>query len=108
MNNLNTIQLSINDKHHLKAVQFTSVNKEQMLAINKYLGVQAFQEKYLDDIIDSYKDGDDLIPIFYNNGGVDSIRLGNWLYVKGSEVYSISDLSSLTDAVIEISESEEQ
>lgn len=106
MINLNTIRLSINDKHHLKAVQFTSVNKEQMLAINKYLGVQAFQEKYLDDIIDSYKDGDDLIPIFYKNGGVSSIELRDWLYVKGSEVYSISNLSNLADVVIEISESE--
>ncbi|MGL5261407.1 MAG: hypothetical protein ACRC9P_03380 [Bacteroides sp.] len=108
MINLNTIQLSINGKHHLKTVQFTSVNKEQMLAINRYLGVQAFQEKYLDDIIDSYKDGDDLIPIFYKNGRASSIELRDWLYLEGGEVYSTSNLSSLADILIEASESEEE
>lgn len=106
MTNLNTIQLNSNSGHHFKAVQFTSASKEQMLAINKYLGVQAFQSKYIDDILDSFKDGDELIPIFYKNGGVGCIELKDWIYVRGGEIYTSSDFSNLINGLTEISESE--
>lgn len=102
MTNLNTIQLNSNSGHHFKAVQFTSASKEQMLAINKYLGAQAFQEKYLNNIISGYNDGDKLIPLFYKNGDVSLIELKDWLFVKGGEVHAVCTITSLIDNATEV------
>lgn len=78
---LSTISLTIDSKTDIKAVQFTEVSKEQMMAINKYLGAQAFQEEHLDDIIEGFNDGDKLIPLFYKNGDVSWIDLNDWVFV---------------------------
>ena len=90
------------DGYTIKAVQFTEATKEQMLAINKHLGAQAFQEKYIDDILDSYNDGDKLIPLFYKNGCSSFIELEDWLYVRNEEVYATGSLDRMVEVIIEI------
>lgn len=92
------------DGYTIKAVQFTEVTKEQMLAINKFLGAQAFQEKFIYDILDSYNDGDKLIPLFYRNGYSSFIELKDWLYVRNEEVYAAGPLTKIVDVIIEIRE----
>ncbi len=103
MNKLNKSITRI-DGYTIKAVQFTEVTKEHMLAINKHLGAQAFQEKYIDDILDSYNDGDKLIPLFYRNGYSSFIELKDWIYVRNEEVYATETLAKIVDAITEIRE----
>ena len=103
MNKLNKSVTRI-DGYTIKAVQFTEVTKEHMLAINKYLGAQAFQEKYIDDILDSYNYGYKLIPLFYRNGYASFIELKDWLYVGNEEVYATKTLAKVVDAITEIRE----
>ena len=103
MINLNKVILRIDD-YTVKAVQFTEVTKEQMLAINKDLGAQAFQEKYLDILLESYNDGDTFIPLFYKDGGSSYIELKDWLYIRDGEVYATPALSKIVDVVMEIRE----
>ena len=100
---LNKVILRI-DGYTIKAVQFTEPTKEQMLAINKYLGAQAFQEKYLDILLGSYHDGDIFIPLFYKDGGSSYIDLYDWLYVRNGEVYATNSLHKLVDVIMEIRE----
>ena len=97
MNSLSTISLMIDDKTEIKSVQFTDVSKEHMQAINKYLGAQAFQEEHLDDIIEGFNDGDDLVPLFYKNGDVGWIELNDWVFVVGGEVHAVCTIVSLFD-----------
>ena len=103
MTKLNKVILRI-DGYTIKAVQFTEPSKEQMLSINKELGAQAFQEKYLDSILESYHDGDTFIPLFYKDGGSSYIDLYDWLYVRNGEVYATNSLHKLVDVIMEIRE----
>lgn len=105
MSKLNKVILRI-DGYTIKAVQFTEPTKEQMLAINKYLGAQAFQEKYLDIILEGYHDGDTFIPLFYKDGGSSWIELYDWLYVRNGEVYTAGTFNNLRYVIKEINESE--
>lgn len=102
MNKLSTISLTIDSKTDIKAVQFTEVSKEQMMAINKYLGAQAFQEEHLDDIIEGFNDGDKLIPLFYKNGDVSWIDLNDWVFVDEGEVHAVCTITSLFDDMTEM------
>ena len=104
MNSLTKREVDINGKTTLSLVQFTRADKEHMLAINKHLGVQAFPEKYINNIIDGYNDGDELIPVFHKDGTADIVVLGDWLYVKNGEVYSVGTYGHLVDLVINILE----
>lgn len=103
MSKLNKVILRING-YTIKAVQFTELTREQMLAINRELGAQAFQEKYFDSILESYNDGDELIPLFYKDGGSSYIELKDWLYVRNGEVYATPALSKIVDVIMEIRE----
>lgn len=103
MNNLIRRQFyNFNVDSILHVVLFSKVEKEHMTAINNYLGVQVFQEKYIDSIIDGYNDGDQLIPIFHKDGSVENINLGDWLYVKNGEVYSAGNDDHLMDLVVRL------
>lgn len=102
MTSLNKIQIKVNGNFIIKAAQFTEATKEQMIAINKYLGAQAFQEKYIGDILDSFNDGDKLIPLFYKNGYSSFIELKDWVYVRDGEVYATESLSKLADVMTKI------
>ena len=86
----------------LRVVLFSKVEKEHMIAINNYLGVQVFQEKYIDNIINGYNDRDQLIPIFHKDGSVENVSPGDWLYVKNGEVYSAGNNDHLMDLVVEL------
>ena len=97
---LNTIQIKVDGRFAIKAVKFTEVTKKQMLSINKFLGAQAFQEKYIDAILYGYKDGDKLIPLFYKDGHSSFIEHGDWLYVKDGEVYAVYSFSEIVDDIM--------
>ena len=99
---LSTISLTIDGKTNIKAIQFTEASREQMLAINKYLGAQAFQKEHLDDIIEGFNDGDKFIPLFYKNGDVSWIDLNDWVFVAGGEVHAVCTITSLFDNMTEM------
>ena len=103
MNNLIKRQFdNPNGDSILHVVLFSKVEKEHMIAINNYLGVQVFQEKYIDSIINGYNDGDQLIPIFHKDGSVENVSPGDWLYVKNGEVYSAGNNDHLMDLVVRL------
>lgn len=103
MNNLIRRQFdNFNGDSILHVVLFSKVEKEHMIAINNYLGVQVFQEKYIDSIINGYNNVDQLIPIFHKDGSVELIRPGDWLYFKNGEAYSAGNNDHLMDLAVKL------